>query len=566
MKRKICRNFLSVCISVVLIFLGNASFVYSQEETPAEIPEASPTETPTQEIQIADTPIISTEEATATYTLDDAIDQNTTPTPELLDDVMEEITLTPTPTSTEVVLAIPALPSDKEIIEVIQSDFMEANSTDPYAYITRDLLNIEIGEKVQSENWLIIYFKVDNENISHSLIGFYKESWQLVSDYSNRFLNVLGGIPQNLFDNNILKSLASSSGEENVYSQAIYTYDLPYKAGTSKKLSQEYSDSHPAYDFSMSAGTKIYAVTSGTVIAVKVNTKSSCYKSSIPHCTQTCLDSGNYIAIQNTDGNRDYYVHLQQDGSIVNKGDSIAKGQIIGSSGNTGCSSGAHLHFQEKSGISGSSSTQVYFNTYGALSANNYYCSVNNSSLIPTPTKPNSIIYSRKPTFSWSPIPCATKYILQVYNTSVEKELKKADVCSSTLCSYNPGVPLSSGVNKFRVKAYINGSWYSYSSFQSFTVVLPTQISPPGGINSIKPTYKWNQVSAANKYYIQIYKGTSLIYYSTISGTSLHCSNSICSYTPNKVLKNATAYKWRIKAYINGNGQSYTDFVAFITP
>ena len=54
---------------------------------------------------------------------------------------------------------------------------------------------------------------------------------------------------------------------------------------------------------------------------------------------------GNFIKIYHGDGTIGSYVHLKRNGSIVEKGDKIEKGQLIGFSGNTGWSSGPHLHF-----------------------------------------------------------------------------------------------------------------------------------------------------------------------------------------------------------------------------
>ena len=54
---------------------------------------------------------------------------------------------------------------------------------------------------------------------------------------------------------------------------------------------------------------------------------------------------GNNIVIQHDDGSRAGYWHLQEDGALVNVGDSVKKGQVIALSGKTGYAAFPHLHF-----------------------------------------------------------------------------------------------------------------------------------------------------------------------------------------------------------------------------
>jgi LysM repeat protein len=53
---------------------------------------------------------------------------------------------------------------------------------------------------------------------------------------------------------------------------------------------------------------------------------------------------GNYIVIQHENGTQTLYAHMSQ--NIVSAGQSVVRGQVIGYSGNTGKSTGPHLHFE----------------------------------------------------------------------------------------------------------------------------------------------------------------------------------------------------------------------------
>ena len=60
---------------------------------------------------------------------------------------------------------------------------------------------------------------------------------------------------------------------------------------------------------------------------------------------------GNYVAIQAANGIVHYYAHLQD--VAVKKGDSVLIGQNIGRTGNTGRSTGPHLHYEQRMGHGG---------------------------------------------------------------------------------------------------------------------------------------------------------------------------------------------------------------------
>lgn len=121
-----------------------------------------------------------------------------------------------------------------------------------------------------------------------------------------------------------------------------YVYALPYEEGKSFRIIQGYFSrfthkERAALDFNMKRGSRILAVREGVVVRVKEDgTKGGLNRKYRPH--------GNNIVIQHADGTRAGYWHLQHNGAVVNAGDTIKKGQLIGYSGKTGYAFVPHLH------------------------------------------------------------------------------------------------------------------------------------------------------------------------------------------------------------------------------
>lgn len=127
-------------------------------------------------------------------------------------------------------------------------------------------------------------------------------------------------------------------------SEPGYIYSLPFETGKKVFLVQGYESmfSHKgnkALDFKVKTGTKICAARSGVVIAARGNSDKRGLK-------PENLADGNYIFIQHEDGSIAQYWHFKKDGVLVQQGDNITNGQLIGYSGNTGYSAFPHLHFE----------------------------------------------------------------------------------------------------------------------------------------------------------------------------------------------------------------------------
>lgn len=103
---------------------------------------------------------------------------------------------------------------------------------------------------------------------------------------------------------------------------------------------------HKAADIAAPAGTPVQAATGGTILMVIDKYSASDNWRSDGTKTE---DYGNLVVIQGDDGNAYYYAHL---GSVENlsEGQRIEAGSQLGTVGNTGNSTGPHLHFEMRKG------------------------------------------------------------------------------------------------------------------------------------------------------------------------------------------------------------------------
>ena len=134
-------------------------------------------------------------------------------------------------------------------------------------------------------------------------------------------------------------------GSSEVVHDESVVYQLPYASGCSYKVSQGYNSgfSHHganqfAIDWKMPEGTEIRAARGGLVVRVKED-------SNVGGRTMRFEPYNNFIIIRHEDGTLGHYCHLKKDGVKVTPGQIVEAGEAIALSGNTGFSSGAHLHF-----------------------------------------------------------------------------------------------------------------------------------------------------------------------------------------------------------------------------
>lgn len=99
---------------------------------------------------------------------------------------------------------------------------------------------------------------------------------------------------------------------------------------------------HSGIDIGASANvTNVIAAMDGIV----TYTNNTCASSGSNGCGG---GAGNYIRVQDTQGNENVYMHLYRDSLLVKVGDKVKQGQVLAKVGSSGNSTGPHLHFTIK--------------------------------------------------------------------------------------------------------------------------------------------------------------------------------------------------------------------------
>ena len=132
--------------------------------------------------------------------------------------------------------------------------------------------------------------------------------------------------------------------------QAVHQPPRPYRApfalGASFMVSQAFpahvthttADSRYAVDIALPDGTPIYAAREGIIINVR-------HDSFVGAADPALLDQANVVEILHADGTIACYAHLHWDSIRVHVGQRVVRGEYLANSGNTGFTSGPHLHF-----------------------------------------------------------------------------------------------------------------------------------------------------------------------------------------------------------------------------
>ncbi len=143
-------------------------------------------------------------------------------------------------------------------------------------------------------------------------------------------------------------------------------YRIPFPQGQAYWVSQPFKgkqthldkQSEYAIDITMPEGTPILAVRAGTVMQMEDNFFEGGEK------RERYLNKANQIRVVHDDGMMSIYAHLKLDSTKVRIGQRVKAGQQLAESGNTGFSSGPHLHFALQQNIGGELKSIPFSFTY----------------------------------------------------------------------------------------------------------------------------------------------------------------------------------------------------------
>jgi len=214
----------------------------------------------------------------------------------------------------------------KELLESLEYDTLEENMT---VKNVTDFLN-DLNEK---EEYEVVTITLTDEEISRSFDEKHKE-W---------FFALIEILP-------LLDPTAEFDPDEYIFTDIITDPDIPSIWPASGTVTSEFGEVrlthiHQGIDISNYTGTPVRATANGTVIAVGT---SGNFGKRIMIYHGTDENGTTYVTV---------YAHLSE--FKVEVGEKVSQGDLIGLMGNTGVSTGTHLHYEVR--INGTPVNPKYF-------------------------------------------------------------------------------------------------------------------------------------------------------------------------------------------------------------
>jgi hypothetical protein len=170
--------------------------------------------------------------------------------------------------------------------------------------------------------------------------------------------------------------------------------------------------------------------------------------------------------------------------------------------------------------------------------------------------------------YTWNAVPGATWYYLWVdgpagnvhkqWYTSVEAN------CNATTCSLsNVTLGLTVGTHTWWIQTWNEAGYGPWSEPMTFLPAVPaaaTLVSPSGNSGLNNPTYTWNVVPGATRYYLWVDGPAENIHKQWYTSVEANCNATICSIGNVTSGLTAGTYKWWIQTWTEaGNGPWSTE-------
>ena len=223
---------------------------------------------------------------------------------------------------------------------------------------TQDTVDSQVGLAIKElkTTHAVALTNMHNADLSHSL-----EAWDVhfegltASDPQRKQTQTLATAQKvkSVFKLDFSGSLTDLTGGDASTAQGGATLNpnnCPPATGTSSGLpiKGQYNITGGYPNYQGAGGSPHYGVDFQTVGAKETGDASNVYAVADGKVFSKTSDSvgGNYVVIKNNDGSYTYYGHApSQDSIVVNKGDTVHKGQHISHQGQTGLATGVHVHF-----------------------------------------------------------------------------------------------------------------------------------------------------------------------------------------------------------------------------
>lgn len=225
---------------------------------------------------------------------------------------------------------------DTELIETVRKTKQEIEETKKQLEESKQQLETAKQEQVAKQNALAVVrdektakvanLSTEEKKLEAQLSQFEKDKQQIYSELAS--LSAPSNSSSGGSTQNYPPSSPSSSG---------YIFPIPglSKSNISNRSFPSYPG-HDGVDININVvGKSVVAVKSGTVVqSTAVRNADGSYRS-----------YGEYVTIDHHDGTRTLYAHLRAGSRTVSPGQTVSQGQVIGTVGSTGNSTGDHLHF-----------------------------------------------------------------------------------------------------------------------------------------------------------------------------------------------------------------------------